>query len=176
MMLFRVVFATLFTVTAGISVANSQIPSWHEKLKRFSPRISQRADVERIFENPRILSSYTFEGIESVYYEVNDGRFTVDYFSGICHPNRSYLCQLKKGTAIEILFILETPVKLSRLKLNLKNMESYKENDNGTIHYVERSVAIGYGVQDRRIRIVHVFHPSMFESVKRLNQTGEVGN
>jgi hypothetical protein len=175
-MMCRSMLATFFAITVGVSVANSQVPDWYEKLKTFSPRISRRAEVEKIFESPRILSSYTFEGIESVYYEVNDGRFTVEYFSGVCHPNRSYLCQLKKDTAIDIRFVLKTPIKLSRLKLNLREMEFYRENDNPTEHYVDRSVAIGYGVQMGRVRSVHVFHPSMFESVKRLNQTGEIGS
>ncbi len=162
----------LILVILAVPSAFGQIPDWYASLKTIEPRVSSKIEIEELFLNARVGKSFVYKGTESVYYETVDGELSVLYAAGNCPDERKEICDFEKDTVLEAIFFPKRKVRFSKLKLKMQYLDFFVEDDNPTEHYVDTKAGLDHDVQRKKLLHVKVFHPSMYEQVKRSARTG----
>lgn len=162
----KIVFQTILIYLITVVTAFGQPPVWYVKLLKLQPLVSDKTDVEKVFENPKVDKNFIDGGIEAVYYETSDGKLTVLYSSGDCTFGRTNDFQTTKGKVINILFFpINRRIKISKFNINKQNLETRTEHE-GTTYLTDNEIGIEYGTQKERVIHIKMFPSSKYENMR----------
>jgi hypothetical protein len=124
-----------------------QPPEWFLKLRQIKVFESSRQDVERIFNDPKIVYSSNTDGKEKgwgeiIEYQTGNGKLGVFYSTGKCAESDDKTgWDVAENIVVSVEFHPNEPAKLSDFKLDLKTFKAEKAAD--TQHYSYRSDKLG---------------------------------
>lgn len=109
----------------------AQEPDWYVKLKQIQLTVSNRQEVERLFQFPKFKESSKRKGSQTVYYDLADGRLDVSYSTAKCSLDKNVDgYNFDEGIVIGIYFLLKKPISINNMKITLSDFEKYEEHDN----------------------------------------------
>lgn len=146
--------------------ANGNQPEWYAKLKQIKPLKSSKQDVERVFNFPQIRNSFKENRIEVVYYEIADGKFTVEYIAEDCSSVSRNSYSPRKGTVLSIMFIAHKELKLSKFNVDRKQLVKRIEAHDSTEHYSNPELGVEYIGRKGKVEIVKFYATSENEHLQ----------
>lgn len=135
------------------------------------PLESTSDDVERVFGNIKPRSSFANEKGSMASYDISEGRFYVCYSSGQCSSTWKEDYNVDKGKVVTISFYNSKLLKLSNFNLKIEDFTREKENDNPTLHYINKELGIDYSTERGKVKGVHLF-PALKYDYLKCDKTG----
>ncbi len=114
----------------NLSAYSSKPPKWFVNLQRVKLLETKRAEVEKIFGNPK--TTYDFDGNSTglvIEYEIGVGRVSAVYSYGKCVKGSNYGYNVEKDVVTEIEISLNKEVRISSLGLDLSEFYRNEVSD-----------------------------------------------
>jgi outer membrane protein assembly factor BamE (lipoprotein component of BamABCDE complex) len=157
---------TLFAITLFYVSANADEPNWYLKLSQVKVLESSKQDVESLFGNPRITQSFENFGINFVFYETNEGEFTVQYSTGKCaakdpdpESSTEETYKVEKDKVLKVIFFPKKKLKFSKFKVDKSQVFETNLGEDPALHYINTKQGIDYIVVLGKVRGVELFIP-----------------
>lgn len=125
----------LFVIVTSVYSGEAKEPDWLIKLRKLKVLESNKADLEREFNSPKVINSSSNEErgknrAEYITYKTAEGTLEVDYSIGICSELSSlYAYNVSAGTITEISFKPNKPVKETLLNFDLESFRLERVSD-----------------------------------------------
>lgn len=135
-------------------------PNWYLNLKKISPIVSSRTDVEKTFNSPPVIRSFTHEGIDYIIYATKDGELNVQYSTGICAITESGAYEVTKGIVLRAIFFPKISTKLSELDFK-RNLYIKSQDPHDLVwHYVSTDLGINFSTKKDMVLDIVLFPSS----------------
>lgn len=132
------------------SLAFSEEPNWYLKLKQIKMLETTKTEVEKIFSSYKVRYINKFNREQVYYYKSKGSEIIVTYSRGKCPeiPTEKLFAgyDVDRDIVINIVYYPLKDIKISKLKLDLRNFESYKEIDTNNYVYFNEDLGVEYGI------------------------------
>jgi len=137
--------------------AEGQNPVWLDRLIQITPLKSSKQDVETVFGNPKIKESFEKRNVEFVYYDIPEGRITLEYSTGKCVPEyAAETYKAEKGAVISIVVFPEDLPLFSKFSIKDMGLEKRRVSGDPGWHYINDDTGIDFSVVNKHLVTVAI--------------------
>jgi hypothetical protein len=143
------IFCIAFIILISVLSVVGKNPEWFDKLKKLQKFPSTEKDVERLFNSPKIIYSSDTKKVDElltkiIKYELPEGVLDVYYSAGKCSETNTKGYDLGDGVILNYDFNLRPRIELSKMQLNLKDLQTAREDDSGFIFFYDSKKGFRY--------------------------------
>lgn len=160
------IFLILLITFFSLQSIYGQQQNGTETLSKINLFESTRLDVEKVFRYSKSKETAKSDGTQTVYYDLDNGRLSVDYSIGKCSEHQSLDgYNIEENVVIGIYLYLFKEVEISKFNFNLDKFEKITNPDTNGINYLNENLGIEISGDEKTIRSIE-FSPSISQESK----------
>lgn len=157
-MKYSIYFTTVLITLALIAQpAIATTCDWLTPISAIQPGISNRDDVENLFNDLKVVNFQELERSITVSYKTAHGQLTVSYANSLCSENKT---EPNFATVNYLLFIASKGLDRDMLKINFQDFQRTEEDDTENVIYLNAERGLRYVLsKDQTLTEVMIYTP-----------------
>jgi hypothetical protein len=168
----KLILLIVFVSTFNSFAVAGAAPKWYSKLRQIKLMETTRQEIEKLFDNPRVIDTSDGWSGRGVEYRLKEGELDVTYSLGKCVGKTEYVYDVEKDVITDLHLNLKKFVNISALSLDLRNFEKTEIYDiRGVFEYRNEDTGEQYMTSEYfrdgsiQIRSLEIFPSARQESL-----------